>query len=253
MKKNLKHKFVVASPMVVDPVFAGSVVFILEHNKQGAVGIILNSKQKIGEMSITGFLEAPEGEFTSLKEAIEGGLKSVPLYLGGPCRTPGPMFLHGYHQFLTMATGEEPPEFDLGIPNSFDSDSFDTGNTYDDKIPDFEKLLTIMDGVYYGSPFTIAGIIDDGKYDEGKFRCFIGASSWSPGQLEKEISNGAWTVRDADPEIFFDQDELNKIARSAKSHIQPFGDAEPELPEKKESMFNSFFPKMPPGFKPEWN
>ncbi|MCV2525745.1 MAG: YqgE/AlgH family protein [Candidatus Lightella neohaematopini] len=39
---NLQHHFLVAMPTLTDPLFKGSVVYICEHNCEGAMGIIIN-------------------------------------------------------------------------------------------------------------------------------------------------------------------------------------------------------------------
>ncbi|HXE99554.1 MAG TPA: YqgE/AlgH family protein [Solirubrobacterales bacterium] len=65
-----RGKLLIASPALVDPNFARTVVFITEHNEEGAMGIVLNRPSETSVDSVV-----PE-----LAE-IAGG---EPVYVGGP-------------------------------------------------------------------------------------------------------------------------------------------------------------------------
>src|SRR4051794_11690555 len=70
MDDSLRGKLLVASPALVDPNFARTVVLITEHNDEGAMGMVLNrpSDTELDEVS-------PE-----LAEAAGDG----PIFVGGP-------------------------------------------------------------------------------------------------------------------------------------------------------------------------
>ncbi len=70
MEESLRGKLLVASPALVDPNFARTVVFITEHNDEGAMGIVLNRPSDTGVGSVV----------SELAE-IAGG---EPIYVGGP-------------------------------------------------------------------------------------------------------------------------------------------------------------------------
>jgi putative transcriptional regulator len=70
MEGSLRGKLLIASPALVDPNFARTVVFITEHNEEGAMGIVLNRPSETSVESVV-----PE-----LAE-IAGG---EPVYVGGP-------------------------------------------------------------------------------------------------------------------------------------------------------------------------
>jgi putative transcriptional regulator len=70
MEDSLRGKLLIASPTLVDPNFARTVVFITEHNTDGAMGIVLNRPSETSAESVV-----PE-----LAE-IAGG---EPVYVGGP-------------------------------------------------------------------------------------------------------------------------------------------------------------------------
>ena len=67
---SLRGKLLVASPSLVDPNFARSVVFITEHNDEGTLGIVLNRPSETSVESVV----------SELAE-IAGG---EPVYVGGP-------------------------------------------------------------------------------------------------------------------------------------------------------------------------
>jgi putative transcriptional regulator len=70
MEESLRGQLLVASPALVDPNFARSVVFITEHNEEGAMGIVLDRPSDT----------AVETVVPQLTE-IAGG---EPVYVGGP-------------------------------------------------------------------------------------------------------------------------------------------------------------------------
>jgi putative transcriptional regulator len=69
-EESLRGKLLVASPALVDPNFARTVVFLTEHNDEGAMGIVLNRPSA-----------APvEAVVPELAEIANG----EPVYVGGP-------------------------------------------------------------------------------------------------------------------------------------------------------------------------
>jgi putative transcriptional regulator len=72
---SLTGQLLIASPNIGDPRFAHTVILMVKHDKEGALGIVIN--QPVGEKSIASLLEAP-GEDVS---DIEGTLR---VFAGGP-------------------------------------------------------------------------------------------------------------------------------------------------------------------------
>jgi putative transcriptional regulator len=68
-------QLLIAAPTIGDPRFAHTVILMVKHDKEGALGIVIN--RPVGEKSITSLLEAP-GEDVS---GIEGSLR---VFAGGP-------------------------------------------------------------------------------------------------------------------------------------------------------------------------
>ena len=72
---SLTGQLLIASPNIGDPRFAHTVILMVKHDKEGALGIVIN--RPVGEKSIASLLEAP-GEDVS---DIEG---TLPVFAGGP-------------------------------------------------------------------------------------------------------------------------------------------------------------------------
>lgn len=70
MEESLRGKLLVASPALVDPNFARTVVFMTEHNEEGAMGIVLNRPS-----------ETPVEAVVAPLADIAG---TEPVYIGGP-------------------------------------------------------------------------------------------------------------------------------------------------------------------------
>lgn len=172
MFASLKGRLLVATPDLGDPNFDRAVVFMLEHTEEGAVGLILNRPSD-----------------TALDEAgadWEGwdGLAADPavVYVGGPVSPTAVICLARRAdgaapgaEASAAEEGEEPPE-------GFQPILGDVGVADLTREPDFVSSV----------------------------RVFAGYSGWGSGQLEGEISAGAWFVVEADPAdpLTADPDEL---------------------------------------------
>lgn len=70
MEDSLRGKLLIASPALVDPNFARTVVFITEHNEEGAMGIVLNRPSETAVEAVV--------------PPLAGIAGSEPVYVGGP-------------------------------------------------------------------------------------------------------------------------------------------------------------------------
>jgi putative transcriptional regulator len=73
---SLKGHFLIATPRLVDPNFARSVVLILQHDENGAMGVIINRPLSIS-------VKEACAQASDLECEIE-----APLHSGGPCEGP---------------------------------------------------------------------------------------------------------------------------------------------------------------------
>ena len=99
---HLANQLLIAMPGMLDDQFAGTVVYVFEHNDQGAMGLVVNRPTNI--------------DLKDLFERIELKLESEPLtkqpvYLGGPVQTERGFVLHPqaddirYNSTLTIPGG----------------------------------------------------------------------------------------------------------------------------------------------------
>ncbi|HEY0007588.1 MAG TPA: YqgE/AlgH family protein [Tepidisphaeraceae bacterium] len=89
--KSLAGKFLLATPMLVDPNFARAVVLIIRHDDDGAFGFIINRPM-------------PATVADAIGPSVEAAAEcNDPVYFGGPCQ--GPVF--AFHQH-PLHGGEEP-------------------------------------------------------------------------------------------------------------------------------------------------
>lgn len=82
---NLTHHFLIAMPAIQDPIFAGTVTYVMQHDADGAMGLIVNRPLKL-EMSHV-FESSEVAEFSAL-----AGKHS--LYHGGPVSAEQGFILH---------------------------------------------------------------------------------------------------------------------------------------------------------------
>ncbi|MCV2531393.1 MAG: YqgE/AlgH family protein, partial [Candidatus Lightella neohaematopini] len=87
---NLQHHFLVAMPTLTDPLFKGSVVYICEHNYEGAMGIIINKPAVY--FTIENILDK-----LKIKPKISDNHNSKlnnPVFVGGPLADDRGFILH---------------------------------------------------------------------------------------------------------------------------------------------------------------
>jgi putative transcriptional regulator len=82
---NLTNQFLIAMPGMADDAFAGSVVYLCEHNDKGALGLVINKPIAI---TLKNLFEKVELELG----ASEMG--EQPVYYGGPVQTERGFVLH---------------------------------------------------------------------------------------------------------------------------------------------------------------
>ena len=105
---NLSRQFLIAMPAMADPIFAKSLVFICDHNDQGAMGVIVNR---------------PLGmDMQTLFQQVDIDLQRVDvaeqqIYFGGPVQTDRGFVLH---QPLGNWQSTLAVEDDLGLTTSKD-------------------------------------------------------------------------------------------------------------------------------------
>jgi putative transcriptional regulator len=82
---DLTNQFLIAMPGMADDTFAGTVVYLCEHNEKGALGLVINKPIDIKLKNLFEKVELP-------LEREE--LAELPVYFGGPVQTERGFVLH---------------------------------------------------------------------------------------------------------------------------------------------------------------
>ncbi len=168
-------QLLVAMPSLIDPTFGGTVVFVAEHNPQGAMGIVVNRPADMSLASLFARIDL-KPETNDLCADSDGS--DIPVMIGGPVQTDRGFVLHGpvgqWSSTLRVAGGLP----DIGLTSSRD-------------------------------------ILEATAKGQGPHRLLValGYSGWGEGQLEAELAANAWlTVPLHDVDVLFSvapEDRLN--------------------------------------------
>jgi putative transcriptional regulator len=154
------RRLLVSVPTLNEPNFFRSVVFMIEHNDDGAVGVVLN--QPTDALLVDAL---PEWAAVSAPPSVA--------FVGGPVQQHDALI--GLARF---GPGGGRPEGGGGVE---DSDAW-------------QLLLGRIGTVDLGrTPADVRGDLE-------AVRVFAGYSGWGPGQLDAELEQGGWFVVDAHPD-----------------------------------------------------
>jgi putative transcriptional regulator len=179
----LDGQLLIAMPVMSDPRFARSVIYVCAHSEDGAMGLVIN--QRAAHISFPDLLErlgiVPSGP----DEELPDNLRSMSIHVGGPVETGRGFVLHSADYFANDST------------------------------------LPIEDGVCLTATIDILKAIASGTGPHQAILA-LGYAGWSPGQLESEIQANGWLNCPADPDLLFDPDLDSKYLRAlAKIGIDP--------------------------------
>nr|WP_234814835.1 YqgE/AlgH family protein [Noviherbaspirillum denitrificans] len=93
---NLVDHFLIAMPSMLDPVFGGTVVYMCEHNDEGALGVIIN---KATDMTMDVLFERIDLELEIDAGSVPADKK--PVMFGGPVQVERGFVLHAPHGAYT--------------------------------------------------------------------------------------------------------------------------------------------------------
>ncbi|MEL7698003.1 MULTISPECIES: YqgE/AlgH family protein [Pantoea] len=95
---NLQHHFLIAMPSLQDPFFKRSVVYLCEHNEEGAMGLIINKPME--NLTVEGILK-------KLKISAEDRDPTIkldkPVFTGGPLAEDRGFILHSAQRTFTSS------------------------------------------------------------------------------------------------------------------------------------------------------
>jgi putative transcriptional regulator len=179
----LDGQLLIAMPVMSDPRFARSVIYVCAHSEDGAMGLVIN--QRAAHISFPDLLERLSIVPSGPEEELPDNLRSMSIHVGGPVETGRGFVLHSSDYFASDST------------------------------------LPIEDGVCLTATIDILKAIASGTGPHQAILA-LGYAGWSPGQLESEIQANGWLNCPADPELIFDPDLDAKYMRAlAKIGIDP--------------------------------
>jgi putative transcriptional regulator len=179
----LDGQLLIAMPVMSDPRFARSVIYLCAHSEDGAMGLILN--QRASHISFPDLLERLGIETADGEDGVADDVTNMSIHVGGPVETGRGFVLHSADYFADDST------------------------------------LPIEDGVCLTATIDILKAIAAGN-GPNRAILALGYAGWSPGQLESEIQANGWLNCPADPELIFDPNLEAKYTRAlAKIGIDP--------------------------------
>lgn len=152
---DLAPAFLVAMNQLWDPNFRGSVVLMLHHDEQGAVGLVINR-----------VTDLPMASLCETFGLAWRGAPEMRVDWGGPVQP----------ELGWMLLGE-------GNPDAPEVESLTEGIRY-------TRSNDVLREVAANPPLHL--------------RMFLGYAGWGPGQLERELAQGAWLVAPASARLVFE-------------------------------------------------
>lgn len=178
----LDGQLLVAMPVMSDPRFARSVIYLCAHSEDGAMGLVIN--QRASHISFPDLLERL-GIVTPEADRRHDQAPSISIHVGGPVETSRGFVLHSSDYFASDST------------------------------------LPIENGVCLTATIDILKAIATGQ-GPNRAILALGYAGWSPGQLESEIQANGWLNCPPDMDLIFDPDVDAKYTRAlAKIGIDP--------------------------------
>lgn len=177
--ERLRGRLLIASPLLLDPNFRRTVVLVLAHGPEGAVGVVLNRPT---ELAVADHL--PFGAAFATPPAV--------FFLGGPVAPEVALGL-GW----SSATDAPAPTGRAWDPAPLEAPAREPGGAGDGSAEEGGEPSAVGGrGPLVGPirPVDLAHEVPEWR--DGQLRVFTGYAGWAPGQLEAEIAAGAWYVVD---------------------------------------------------------
>jgi putative transcriptional regulator len=179
----LDGQILIAMPVMDDPRFERSVIYLCAHSSEGAMGIIVN--RPAGSIDFPGLLVQLDIIKKDDQIKLPENAESMKVLKGGPVETGRGFVLHSSDFFIEDAT------------------------------------LRIDDGICLTATVDILRAIARGAGPKHAILA-LGYAGWAAGQLENEIQHNGWLHCAADPDLIFGGDVEEKYLRAlAKIGINP--------------------------------
>ncbi|HZS80688.1 MAG TPA: YqgE/AlgH family protein [Herbaspirillum sp.] len=151
-------------PSMLDPIFVGTVVYLCEHNQNGALGVVIN--KPVG-MTMDVLFDRIDLKLNIVHDSSDArpDLSRTPVMFGGPVQVERGFVLH---------TGMNP----------------------------FSSTLQVTDEISLTTSKDVLEAVAHGDGPR-QILVSLGCSGWSAGQLEEELVRNGWLTVKADPSIIF--------------------------------------------------
>ena len=163
----LDGRLLVAIPVMGDPRFERSVIYLCAHSSEGAMGIIVN--RPAGSIDFPGLLVQLDIIKKSDQIKLPENAESMKVLRGGPVETGRGFVLHSSDFYIEKAT------------------------------------LRIDDGICLTATVDILRAIANGAGPKHAILA-LGYAGWGAGQLEGEIARRDWLTAPGDPDLIFDEE-----------------------------------------------
>jgi putative transcriptional regulator len=173
----LDGQLLIAMPVMGDPRFERSVIYLCAHSSEGAMGIMVN--RPAGSIDFPELLVQLKIINKSDQIKLSGNAESMQVLQGGPVDTGRGFVLHSSDFYIKDAT------------------------------------LKIADGICLTATIDILKAIAKGVGPKHAILA-LGYAGWAPGQLENEIQENGWLHCDADPDLIFGDDVEDKYSRALR-------------------------------------
>lgn len=163
---NLTHHFLIAMPGLEDETFGRSVIYLCEHNPQGALGLIINKPSELSLKRLFDKVDLP---------LHRPDLASAQVFQGGPLQTERGFVLHD-------------PMMSTGAPADASS---------------YASTLLIPGGLEMTTSRDVLEALSTG-FGPRRVLVSLGYSAWGEGQLESELGENTWLTVQADLAVIFE-------------------------------------------------
>ena len=162
---DLTNHFLIAMPSMQDPIFGGTVVYLCEHNQNGALGVVIN---KSTDMTVDVLFDR-----INLKLEI---------------RHDSPAAMPQVYRRPVMFGGTVQVERGFVLHTAMDQ---------------FSSTLRVTDGIALTTSKDVLEAVANGD-GPLQVLVSLGCAGWGAGQLEDELGRNGWLTVKADPAIIFD-------------------------------------------------
>jgi putative transcriptional regulator len=192
----LANQFLLAMPGMLDEQFAGSVIYLFEHNAKGAMGLVVNRPTDVN--------------LSTLLDKIELKLEITPfadqaVYFGGPVQTERGFVLH------------EPPNLSATEARVSVDPSV---NPAASATTSYSSSLTVPGGLTMTTSKDVLEAVAKGNGPK-RFIMTLGYAGWGAGQLEEEIALNGWINAELSraqmAEIIFNTPSEQRYQRAMKA------------------------------------